>query len=329
MPLCCNKVGRREKNEDSIYPRLNMGDTDSRLFLVCDGMGGHENGEIASSGISQVFADYWLINAEEKDTEQKVSRALAEGVHQLETICLSDGAERKMGTTLALASINDDSIMVAHIGDSRIYLIRHGEGIVFKTKDHSLVQSWVDAGLITAEQARTNPKKNVITRAIQPSPTEAIEPEVSILTDIKDGDYLFICSDGITESIDDTQLELIFMQDTTSEEKMEEIIRECEEKSKDNFSAYLIPLIVDNIEIESSNDMETTLSEEDIAIRQREREMSRHTQKIIDTGIVQPVITSAKEAKKDVRQENTTCFDCMREKFVNFLENMLMYLKKK
>lgn len=242
-PLFCNCTGKRENNEDSIYPRPAMADSGSRLFMVCDGMGGHKKGEVASLTVSQAVADYWLLNQQEKDTLQKVNNAIDFAISRLNDIDDTQDLP-KMGTTLALASIGRESVLIAHIGDSRIYHIRPGKGIIRQTKDHSLVQTWVEAGLLTPEEAAAHPKKNVITRAVQPRPEEPVTADAAILTDIHDGDYLFLCSDGVTESLSPQNLAEIITLNTADPNKIETIVKICSENSKDNFSAYLIPLSV-------------------------------------------------------------------------------------
>lgn len=290
----CNEIGRRENNEDSIYPEANMADANSRLFIVCDGVGGCERGEVASKSVAQSFAEYWLNNSQDKDTEEKVNNALNYSLEELQKL-QNEEDKGKMGTTLTLTSISRDSILVAHIGDSRIYHIRPNEGVVFRTKDHSQVQIWIDAGLLSVEQAKTHPKRNVITRAIQPYPEEIIFADVAILTDVQDGDYIFMCSDGVLESVDDNVLCDIINESVLEQDAMDKIVVLCRENSKDNFSAYLISLSVETQDDEleaietfenSDSDSIGSLTEQEIMIRAKQRSRNKIDLKSVSTEFI-------------------------------------------
>lgn len=263
IPLFCNEIGQRENNEDTVYPKPLMATGSDRLFLVCDGMGGHEGGEIASEAVAQAISDYWIINSEQTDTAEKVMNAITEAVGKLDLVSADSTSNRKMGTTLTLLSVGAESVFVAHVGDSRIYQIRPGEGIIYRSKDHSLVQKWIDAGFLTEEEARNHPKKNVITQVIQPGDAEPIHPEVAILTDIQDGDYFFLCTDGVTETWEDAALADLLSASDNDEVKMDKIRSACLEHSKDNYSAYLIPLLVTKEET-IDTDMNSLLTPEDL-----------------------------------------------------------------
>jgi protein phosphatase len=241
----CHEIGLRGNNEDYIYPTLSSTVTDAnRLFMVCDGMGGNEDGEVASKTVTEAVASYWISNSEEPDTDQKVMNAIAFAISELDRLVENSGKDKGMGTTMTLVSIGTDTVLAAHVGDSRIYQVRPNAGIIYQSKDHSLVQKWVDAGILTLEEARVHPKNNIITQVIQPASLRSIYPEIVTLKNIEDGDYLFLCTDGITESISDDNLVDILSNSDSDSKKMERIKQICAEHSKDNYSAYLIPLIV-------------------------------------------------------------------------------------
>ena len=265
-PYYCNEVGQRENNEDAIYPRPGLATTDSNLFLVCDGMGGHERGEVASAVTSEAIAHYWIINEELDDTEQKLQEAIRFAVEKMSPLDAETGSERKMGTTLTLLSLGKDAVFVAHVGDSRIYQFRPGEGIVFRSKDHSLVQRWVDAGLLTEQEARQHPKKNIITQVILSEPSTDIRPEAAILKDLKSGDCFLLCTDGVIEAWTDEALTELFDGNDTAEEKMNRLVEVCKEQSRDNFSAYLIPIQVEEeaIDLMEAARQEQGLSAQDL-----------------------------------------------------------------
>ncbi len=240
-PLHCSGIGQREHNEDSLYPRPGDADEHSRLFLVCDGVGGGAQGEIASACVSEAFADYWTSHPDEPEAKEKLYHALDHAVTQL-SACADQHGGSDMSTTVTLASISEQSILIAHIGDSRIYHIRPQQGILHRSKDHTYVQGWIDAGIISEEEAKTHPKKNIILQAVIPHPSEYILADITQLTDIQDGDYLLLCTDGILESLDDATLLSTLAQEGSDEDKMQHITQLCQQHSRDNYSAYLIPL---------------------------------------------------------------------------------------
>lgn len=146
-----------------------------------------------------------------------------------------------MATTLTLAYIGKSQITIAHIGDSRIYHIRNGQ-IIHKTEDHSLVNFLVKTGQLTPQEALTSSKKNVILRAIQGNHNPA-EAEVTVLRNIMPDDYLFLCTDGVLEKIDDEKLMEIFKKGGSNSCAIKEMITDiCAENSRDNYSFYIIPI---------------------------------------------------------------------------------------
>jgi protein phosphatase len=243
-PQFCHETGLRGNNEDYIYPSPATATVADRLFLVCDGMGGSEDGEIASKTVTEAIAGYWTAHGNEPDTEQKVMHAIATGITQMKQLVKKAGRNENMGTTMTLVSIGTETVFAAHVGDSRIYQIRPSAGIIYQSKDHSYVQNMVDAGILTLEEARVHPMNNIITQVIQPEGFEPIQPEVVIIWDVEEGDYLFLCTDGITESISDEKLVNIVSKDVPNNEKMNRIKQICSKNSRDNYSAYLIPLVV-------------------------------------------------------------------------------------
>jgi protein phosphatase len=246
-PQFCYEIGLRGNNEDYIYPSPATATEANRLFLVCDGMGGCEDGEVASRTVTEAIAAYWAAHTNEPDNEQKVMNAIASAITEMNRLVKKAGKNKEMGTTITLVSIGADTVLAAHVGDSRIYQIRPSAGIIYQSKDHSYVQNMVDAGALTLEQARVHPMNNIITQVIQPEGLDQIQPEVVIIWDIEEGDYLFLCTDGITESISDDTLTDIISKDISDNEKMSRIKHICATYSRDNYSAYLIPLVAKKI----------------------------------------------------------------------------------
>jgi PPM family protein phosphatase len=239
------ELGQRQNQEDSLYPALGQSTNDDRLFILCDGMGGHEKGEVASATVcevmSKVIPSMW--KPSEPLTDEMFQQALTAAYDALDA--KDNGEERKMGTTMTFVCLHADGATVAHIGDSRVYQLRPATKttparIVFRTQDHSLVNDLVKIGEITEEEAKHHPQKNVITRAMQPCQEHRAKADIAHLSDIQPGDYFYMCSDGmLEEATDENILNIITMPDKTDEEKIE-MLRKVTEDNKDNHTAHLI-----------------------------------------------------------------------------------------
>ncbi len=239
-PLTVSDKGRRNNNEDSVYPLPEIVSSTDKLFLVCDGVGGASRGEIASSMACDVISSFFKTFLKGNPDKAFINKA----IQYVETCFDSYTTEHPealgMATTMTLAYVMSSSIVIAHVGDSRIYHLRKGR-ILYQTEDHSLVNSWVRLGKITEEEAIKHPQKNIILRAIQGSkrPTEA---DVTVLTDIQEGDLILLCTDGVIESYTNQELENLFSVKESLENKKEKIVEKCSLCSKDNFSFTLIPV---------------------------------------------------------------------------------------
>lgn len=239
------ELGQRANQEDSLFPALGKSTSDDRLFVLCDGMGGHEKGEVASATVcetlSRVILSAW--HPGEVLSDELFRQALSAAYDALDA--KDNGEERKMGTTLTFLCLHSSGATVAHIGDSRIYQLRPASKntsarIVFRTQDHSLVNDLVKIGEITEEEAKHHPQKNVITRAMQPCQEHRAKADIAHLTDILPGDYFYMCSDGmLEEASDENVLNIITKPNATDEQKLE-MLRNVTEENKDNHTAHLI-----------------------------------------------------------------------------------------
>ena len=194
-------VGRcRDVNQDYIFlseePMGNL----PNLFLVADGMGGHRAGDLAS--------EYTVSRVCEAVTKsmQKIPFQILKGAFQYANQKLIEKAGESpayagMGTTLVAVTVQDDTAYVANVGDSRLYKI--GGTIEQITEDHSLVEEMVRMGEISKEEARNHPEKNIITRAIGVS--ETVEPDY-FDTKLEKGECLLLCSDGLSNMLEDAQI---------------------------------------------------------------------------------------------------------------------------
>lgn len=243
-PQCYTAKGKKPNQEDSLFPLDGKATQESRVFLVCDGMGGHEHGEVASAcvadTIGRLTSRHHVCSTEKmRDVFEK---ALEQSYRNLDALDTSD-SERKMGTTLTFLAFCTDGVLVAHIGDSRVYQIRPGRGIVFQTRDHSLVNDLIASGELTEEEARTFPQRNVITRAIQPHQEYPAKATYSVLTDICQGDLFFMCCDGVVEQLDNNDLCTYLLDDKPLKQRLASIRKECEVRgTRDNNTAYLIEI---------------------------------------------------------------------------------------
>ena len=194
----------RKQNQDAY--RIEQLDRSTLLCVVCDGMGGAKSGNIASSLAADVFTEEvrscWKASLDSQQTDQ----VLRSAVKQANFTVFDQAAQFEefagMGTTLTAVLVHEGKATIINVGDSRVYGINRS-GIRLLTKDHSLVQMMVDRGEITPEQAKVNPSKNLITRAVGTEP--------SVICDIfpmklEKGDYLLLCSDGLTNLLDEQEI---------------------------------------------------------------------------------------------------------------------------
>lgn len=244
-PLSIYQLGQRKNQEDSIYPKMGEATDKDRLFVLCDGMGGHEAGEVASACVCQVLGEYLSsqVAVEDVFTEEQFNQALQAAYDALDEKDHEDEA-KKMGTTMTFLKLHAGGCFVAHIGDSRIYHIRPSEKkILYVSRDHSLVRDLYELGEITFEEMKTSKQKNIITRAMQPHQEKRVKADVRNIEDIRPGDFFFMCSDGMLEEIEDDNLVNILSDEKTTDEEKIEILVQVSNDSRDNHSAHLIHIL--------------------------------------------------------------------------------------
>ncbi len=238
-PVALHEIGKRDNNEDYILPEMGKASANTHLFIVCDGIGGHEKGEVASRLAATSFERYFNQNPVTSSDKQYIDNAFSFVQAEFDAYIDENPEAKGMGTTLTLLHIHSEGITAAHCGDSRIYQLRNNQ-ILWKTEDHSYVNELLSRNIITPEEAVNHPQRNVISRAIMGKSVKDTEAEVAIITDIHEGDYFFLCTDGVQESISDEQLTEIISLPIADDAKMEKIRLACQEHSKDNHSAYLL-----------------------------------------------------------------------------------------
>ena len=232
-PLSIHEIGLRENQEDSIIQ------WDNRLFVLCDGMGGHEKGEVASQTVCQSLAT-WFENNIKPDKpfcDDQLREAIEYAYTELDKY--ADDNPRQMGTTLTLLYLGSKGITAAHMGDSRIYHIRPDVGVLYQSRDHSLVFDLFQAGEITYEEMATFPQKNIVTRAMTPGEDNRMRSDIIHITDIQPNDYFYMCSDGMMEKMTNNELLTLFSADMDDKMKVGQL-KMATNQNFDNHTAWII-----------------------------------------------------------------------------------------
>lgn len=231
---------RRETNQDYMYTSETAVGNLPNLFLVADGMGGHKAGDYASRFTVEQIVKY-AGKSDRKEPVAILKEAIREANYLLFEEASADSQKEDMGTTIVAAAIEKEQLYTANVGDSRLYIINCGE-ITQVTRDHSLVQEMVRLGEMDKEDAKEHPDKNIITRAI------GVMPEVTIdffETSLKPGDIILMCSDGLTNMVEDEQIRRIVLSQRDIAEMAEKLVEAANKNGgKDNITVVLIdPLL--------------------------------------------------------------------------------------
>lgn len=228
----------RTNNEDAIY-LSNGTDRELELYIVADGIGGHACGEVASSDAIEAFLQHMDKNVRRQ--EEELLDLMLEAVHyaniRVHNKGLVNAKYEGMGTTFTAAAIKGDSLYAAHVGDSRIYLVRNGE-MRQLTRDHSYVMELVRQGKLSAEDAKTHPRKNVITRALGTGETVEVD---TLIEKLQPGDRLLLCSDGLTNMLEDSLIADVLCLDLPVEELVDTLVDMANANGgEDNISVIVI-----------------------------------------------------------------------------------------
>ena len=214
-------VGQRRTNNQD-YANQYINKAGKSMIFLADGMGGHRAGNIASEMAVTDLGAAWV--ATEISTINEVREWFAENLEkenqQIHRIG-QDEEHKGMGTTLEAVAIIDDQVLFAHVGDSRIGLVRNGEYHQM-TSDHSLVNALLKAGQITEEEAAHHPQRNIITQSI--GQKDELQPDFGMVT-VEAGDFIVINSDGLTNMISGDEIRDILVSDLSVEEKAKTLVR--------------------------------------------------------------------------------------------------------
>jgi PPM family protein phosphatase len=227
---CKTDTGRqRRDNEDSAFAR-------APVFVVADGMGGAQAGEVASRIAVEAFEQGL---PDSGSPEERLATRVREANAQIYERSRADRQRAGMGTTLTAAYVDDTHVAIAHVGDSRAYLFRDGT-LQRLTQDHSLVDELVRRGKLTEEQAAEHPQRSIITRALGP------EPDVEVDTwtyPARAGDVVLLCSDGLTSMISEDRVKATLTEHDNLDEAADALIREANEAGgRDNITVVLFRL---------------------------------------------------------------------------------------
>jgi len=230
-------IGKRRKlNQDYVYVAVSPVGNLPNLFIVADGMGGHNAGDFASKYTVEVMENY-IATTQDLDAEQILNAAVKEANTHIRSIAMKDENLSGMGTTVVAATVQDDVLQVANVGDSRLYIIGE-KGIRQITRDHSLVEEMVRMGGIDRVTARSHPDKNIITRAV--GALDSIEADF-FREELQDGDMILLCSDGLTNMLEDEEIMEIVSRDTDLPQKGQDLVSAANGNGgKDNIAVVLI-----------------------------------------------------------------------------------------
>ena len=229
-------IGKKRKlNEDYVFTSREPIGNMSNVFIVADGMGGHKAGDYASKyTVETIVAE--IQRSFEKNPVKILSKAIEISNAHIREKSLEDESLEGMGTTVVVATVMGKYLQVANVGDSRLYIVN--EEIKQITRDHSLVEEMVRMGGIDRQEARNHPDKNIITRAIGVG--DKVEVDF-FSAELKPGDIILMCSDGLTNMLEDEEIREILRKSDSLREKAGELVEKANKNGgKDNITVVLI-----------------------------------------------------------------------------------------
>ncbi len=227
---------KRQLNQDSLYASTDSIGKLPNIFLVADGMGGHRAGGYASSCAVET-----ILESIRKSKRLETGRILIEAIRKANEVIEERANEDErfagMGTTVVAACLEDNELTVANVGDSRLYVVV-GDTLEQVTEDHSLVQEMVRVGGINKEEARVHPNKNIITRAV------GLEKDLEVdcfIKELEPGNIVLLCSDGLTDMLDDDQIYQILTSEGDVQSRTEALVQSANDNGgRDNIAVIVI-----------------------------------------------------------------------------------------
>ncbi len=232
-------AGKVRQNNEDFYGEFKIGDQHN-VFVVADGMGGHNAGEIASRLAVTTFIENYKKFFEESDEPTKaIESAFLEANRRVFEEGTGRESQHGMGTTLSALVIIKEKAFLGHVGDSRIYLIREDECIKL-TQDHSLVGKMQENGVITEEEARVHPRRNILYLSL--GVRDTISPQIKGGIELRDGDIFVICTDGLSNLVTDEEIKVIAINNPPKK-AVEKLIDKARERgAPDNVTVEVIAI---------------------------------------------------------------------------------------
>ena len=286
-------VGRqRQGNEDNYFVR-------APLFVVADGMGGAQAGEVASEMAVEEFRD----GIGDGSPEAHLVEIIRTANRRIYERSRSDSAHQGMGTTCTAIYVDTDEVVLAHVGDSRAYLYRDGD-LTRLTHDHSLVGELVDRGRLTEEQAEVHPQRNVITRALGPEADVEVDTEH---IEARSGDLFLICSDGLTSMLREQAIVPILREADGLEAAGRNLIAAANEAGgRDNITVILVRLEEVRHASDAGATTEQPVVEDERGALTRADAPTRVGEAAPATADVAEAVRAADEAEAEYRRHGTT-----------------------
>lgn len=232
-------VGKKRSANEDYYGFFEI--SGLKIFIVSDGMGGYKGGSTASHIVVNTFKEYLDQNSQNLDNiPELIKSALEQADSKIKQKANEDPDLKDMGATAVVLILKDDLAYIAHIGDSRAYIIR-GREIVKITKDHSLVQQMVDGGIITEEQAKNHPKRNIITHSLGHGGKSDVEIQNAF--QLYKDDILILCTDGLTGHVNDDEIKYISLNNEPATAVHKLIDLANERGGKDNITIQLVKIL--------------------------------------------------------------------------------------
>lgn len=229
-------IGRKRKiNQDFVYTSETAIGNLPNVFIVADGMGGHKAGDYASKVTVETIVDE-ISASSEKNPVRIIEKAIDTANQVIRQRASEEFELEGMGTTVVVATCIDKTLQVANVGDSRLYLVN--DTIRQITRDHSYVEEMVRRGGIERSEARNHPDKNIITRAVGAGDT--VEADF-FSVELSEGDMILMCTDGLTNMLEDEEIRMILSGARDIVEKAQELVQAANDNGgKDNISVILI-----------------------------------------------------------------------------------------
>lgn len=245
LPLAFSEIGKKVRQEDALFPHPAEVTAQQPVLVLCDGLGGRAHGEQASQCVANVVGNATIrhIPCTTQQMELHFNQALnaaTKALNRLDAASSEADYASPMGTTLTFLAHCTDGMLLAHLGDSRIYQFRPNQGVIFQTYDHSLVNEYLASGKITQAEVSTFPQRNVMTRAVMARRVHPMQPTYNVITDIQPGDVFMMCCDGVTEQLSNTDIERILLNKQPLANRLDALRQCCAERhTRDNYTCWL------------------------------------------------------------------------------------------